>query len=155
DQRHRYIELLGDEVEIALGASRQIGIAPAFSRRLLPAWKLLVDWLHAPESSGNAGQVPVGFAGLAIAVGGANFDFIKTVQDVQLGDGQTVEAVDAHGIAAEHRIQPTAATRSACGHTDFRPGCTSLPKLLADVAKLLGRERTFTDAGLIRLRDAN
>ena len=48
------------------------------------------------------------------------------IQDIQLGHGQTVQAVDLHGVATYHAVKPATAPLPACGGAEFTPAFREL-----------------------------
>src|SRR6267154_267466 len=90
---------------------RQIGPGTGIGGRLLPALDGLVDRLD-PGLRALAGRQMVDF--LAVQhITGADLDGVKTVENIELGQGQAVDAAGPHGLAYQRRIEPAAAPLAA------------------------------------------
>ena len=83
---------------------------------------------------------------------GADLDRVKSVQNIDLGERDRVDAVGGHRIASHGRVEPADAPRSPRGR----------PVLMADLADgvargagELGRERPVADARRVRLEHAH
>jgi len=86
------------------------------------------------------------------AVADANRDLVEAREDVELRQGERRDAVDTHGEAQRHEIEPAAAAHTA-------RHCPELAAELADAllrrALDLAGERALADARDVRLRDAD
>ncbi len=85
-------------------------------------------------------------------VGGADPDRIHAVEDVQLGEGDRPDAVEGHGVAGHHRIEPA--------HSPGPPGgrpilFAHLPDPLPGCIQQLGGHRAIADPGAKRLVNAD
>src|SRR5262249_58030462 len=81
------------------------------------------------------------------AVSHTNLKFSQTVQDVELGQGQTIDPAGANGLPHEHRIEPAAAPRPPGDGAEFAP---AFPDQAADIVCLLGREWPVAHPGGVR-----
>ena len=77
---------------------------------------------------------------------------LEAGEHVELGDRETVEAVEAHRVAGHHGVEPAAAARAAGGGAEL---LAVVLQLLAEVVEQLGRERPAADARRVRLGDAD
>src|SRR5690606_17448079 len=82
----------------------------------------------------------------------AHRDLLPAGEDVQLGQEEVGEAVDAGGVAGDHRVEPAAAPVAAGGDTAL---AADAPQGLAVLVEQLRRERSGADAGRVRLEDAD
>ena len=48
-----------------------------------------------------------------VAIVGTDPKLVQVVEDIQFGNGQSIETVDAIGVADDHAVEPATATRSA------------------------------------------
>ena len=78
----------------------------------------------------------------------ADRDLIQAGQNVQLGDEQVGETVDAHSLTRQHGVVPAATTRAASVHAELAAGGA---QELAHLIEQLGREGASTHAGGVRL----
>src|SRR6185369_7826923 len=126
------------------GLCRQIRPGTGIGGRLLPAFNGLID-RHDPRLRALARRQIVDF--LAVQhVANADLDAVETVENVELGQRQAVDAAGSHGLAHQHGIEPAAAP--------LAPGIgAELAATLADLAANLvvqfGRERPLADAGRV------
>src|SRR5277367_89782 len=73
----------------------------------------------------------------------ADFDLVETVEDVELGQRQTVDAARPHRLPYQHGIEPTAASRPAGHDAELLAAFAQHP---ADLVLLLRGERTLADS---------
>ena len=74
----------------------------------------------------------------------ADFDFIQTVENIKLGQGQSVNPPDFDGLTYHHGVEPSAAAFAPRGGAEFM---ADTAQCFADVIELFGRERPRPDAG--------
>jgi len=84
-------------------------------------------------------------------VAGADLDRVEAVQDVELGQRQSVDAAGPDRLADQHGVEPAAAARTAGVGAEL---AATLADLAAGLVVLLGRERALADAGRIGLAQA-
>src|SRR5699024_12421903 len=84
-------------------------------------------------------------------IGHANRDFTDAGEHVELGQEVVRETVDAGGIARNHRVIPATTAGTSGVHADLAAGDL---EVLAPLIKKLGRERSGTNAGGVRLDNA-
>src|SRR5206468_12020836 len=87
----------------------------------------------------------------AVFVSDADLDAFQPVEDVELGDGEAVDAVDLHRALQRHQVDPAAAARTARAGTEL---VALLAQEFAHLVVELGRERAATDARGVGLADA-
>src|SRR5205807_2635168 len=88
---------------------------------------------------------------LVEAVTYANLDLIETVEDVELGQCQAVDAAGAHGLANQHGVEPPAAPAPARDGAEL---ATAITEQLPDIVVLLGRKWALSHPRRIGLADA-
>ena len=76
------------------------------------------------------------------AIRGADLDFVKAVEDVELGEREAVDATGADGLADQYGVEPAAAARPAGDNPELLAALAERP---ADLVFLFGRERAFAD----------
>src|SRR5581483_9616050 len=115
-----------------------------------PALELLVDRLRPVEEGlmrrDVVEQLPIG------SVAGAYADPGESGQDVELGQEELREAVQAARVPNDHSVEP-AATPLAAGRRTELP--TALTHAVAVRPHVLGREGTGAHAGHVGLGDAD
>ena len=84
------------------------------------------------------------------AVAHRHLDRLKTVENVKLGQRDTVNAAGADRLASKHGVEPTAPARTTGVGAEF---AAALTDQTADVVVELGRERAAADARRIGLGD--
>src|SRR3989441_11112503 len=102
DETEGRADQLLEPLEIAPRLCRQIGLVLGPARRRPPALDLLVDGLGRghhrlvpPELGAGLPPVPAGAAAL---------QGLALIEDVELGEGHRIEAVDARRVAADDRL---------------------------------------------------
>src|SRR6185503_164915 len=108
-----------------------------------------VDRLALPEPVDQERRRVLDLAVEPIA--GADLDLGQTVEDVELRQAETRDAVREHRAPQQHGVEPAAAPRPARRRTELVADRTQSP---ADVVVELGGERARTDARRVRLDDA-
>src|SRR5262249_17887031 len=84
-------------------------------------------------------------------VGDANLDRRQTVEHIQLGDGQAVDAVDLHRAFECDQVDPAAAARTPGGRAEF---VAAFAQRFAGGVVEFGGKRAAADARRVRLADA-
>src|SRR5262249_37777878 len=128
---------------------RQVGPAPRSPRRLRPALERLPNGLDARLRVAARGK-PVHALAVEL-VADADLELRETVEHVELGERDAVDAAHLDGLAHERGVEP-AATALAPRHGAELAAALADP--LADLVVQLGRERPRADSGRIRLGDA-
>src|SRR5712692_3355548 len=88
----------------------------------------------------------------AAAILGADFDFFKAGQDIELGERDAGHAVDPDRVAHADRVEPAAAARSPGGGAEL---VAFLLEPFSLGALQLRRERSAADARRVGLREAD
>src|SRR4051794_15820625 len=88
--------------------------------------------------------------GVTHAITHADRNRLEPGQDVELGEDEVRDAVDARGVSRDDRVVPAASTRPA-GRRPELGSAVAQPLTLAVFE--LGRERTGADAGGVGLDD--
>ena len=146
----RHFHQIGEEAQVIHGRFGEILKAAAFLSRALPARQFFEDGFALGEFIGTAGEV---LDSLAIEfLGPADLNLVQFVQHIQLGHGQTVQAVDLHGIAPHHAVKPATAPLAASGGTEFT---TPFRELVIQASAQLSGEGAFTHAGGVGLGNAD
>src|SRR6185312_325619 len=83
--------------------------------------------------------------------GGADLEFWKTVEDIELGQRDAGDARDLHRLAHHHRIEPTAAPLAPGDDAEL---LAARAQQLAGRVLEFGRERPAADAGGVGLGNA-
>src|SRR5262249_59399996 len=78
-------------------------------------------------------------------------DFIETVEDIQLCEGEAVDTAGTDGLPHQHRVEPAAAAWPPGHDTEL---AAPLAQRTADLVLELGRERPLPDPGRVGLADA-
>src|SRR5881628_2166443 len=112
DEAEGRTDQLLEPLEIAPRLRRQIGLVLGPGRRRAPALDLLVDGLGGHHGL-VLGELGEGLA--AVPVGDADLQSLALVEDVELGEGHRVEAVDARRVAPDNGVEPAATPRPAGG----------------------------------------
>jgi hypothetical protein len=100
--------------------SGRSGMIPNTADVLFPSGKGLIDWFAGRQVIEIGRDVR---DSLAIPfIGGADVEFIQFAEHIQLGNGQAGEAVEAHRIVQDDRVQPAAASTPAGGGAELRSG---------------------------------
>ena len=86
-----------------------------------------------------------------VAVAGADRDLGERVEHVELGEGERVEAVDAHRVADDDGVEPAAAARAAGGGAEL---LAALADLVFEGAADLRGQRAGAHARGVGLGDA-
>ena len=76
-------------------------------------------------------------------IGHTHLELVEFVEHVKLGDGQTIETVDAHRIATDDAVEPATTAAAACGGAEFTAAIT---EVIVEAALELGGERSLADA---------
>ena len=139
-----------ERLHVALGVLGEVGEAAAAGDVLAPAVEVLVDRLRVVELALRHRHLVVPHA--VDVVGHADRHPVPARQHVELGQEQLGEAVDAGGVAGDHRVVPAAAAVAAGRDADL---AADPPELLAVVVEQLGRERAGADAGGVGLDHAD
>ena len=84
-------------------------------------------------------------------IAGADLDAVETIEHVELGQRQAVDAADPHGLAHQHRVEPAAAALAPGVDAEFLAAAADL---LADLVMQFGRKRALADPGRIGLADS-
>src|SRR6476659_1069842 len=84
-------------------------------------------------------------------VADADLDAVETIEDIQLGQRQTMDAAGPHRLAHQHRIEPAAAPLASGVDTEF---LAATADLLAGLMVQLGGERPLADPGRVCLANA-
>ena len=96
----------------------------------------------------------LGDGGVALAValvGDADLDLVEAAEDVELGDREVGETVDARGVVDDDRVVPAAATLASGGDAVLM---ADLAEKVARLVEELRGERARADAGEVGLGDA-
>src|SRR5579862_3666622 len=80
----------------------------------------------------------------------ANLDLIEAVEDVELRQGQAVDAAGPHGLPYQHRVEPAATSGPPGYDAEFLAAFTQRASYFV---LLLRRKRAFADAGCVGLAD--
>src|SRR5262249_15768386 len=128
---------------------RQLRPRTGTGRRLLPPFDGFVNRLHARLGAFSRRKM-VDLTAVE-TVTNADLELLEAVQDVQLGEGEAVDAAGADGLPHQHGVEPTAAPAPPGPGAEL---AAAVAYELADGILLLGGERTFADAGRIGLADA-
>ena len=109
-----------------------------------------VNGFAAGKSRGRGGK----FGDLLAVefVSHADFEFVKTAQDVQFGQCETREPVDALSLAHDHGVKPSASTLPACGGAEF---LANRPHVFTRLVVEFGGHGAMTNTGDVGLGDAN
>src|SRR6185312_6555260 len=83
-------------------------------------------------------------------VSNTNLKFLQPVQNVELRQGEAVDAAGAHGLSHKHGVEPAAAPRTAGHGAEF---ASALPQQAPDLVRLLGRERSVPHPRRVVLAD--
>src|SRR5262249_42878437 len=111
EQRHRAADQLLDAAHILDAGRRQLGEGAGAARALAPALESLP---HRRELALRAHGEGEALDALAVElVADAGLDLLEAVQHVELGERDAVDAVQLHGLAHQHRIEPAAAAAPA------------------------------------------
>src|SRR2546425_6702614 len=113
DEAEGRADQLLEPLEIAPRLRRQIGLVLGPARRRAPALDLLVDGLGLGDHVLVHGEVGEGLA--AVPVVDADLQGLALVENVELGEGHRVEAVDPRRVASDDRVEPAAAPRPTGG----------------------------------------
>src|SRR5438552_536670 len=128
--------------------------APLLPQRLADVGDLAVDpcrdltvsrrhelSLGATDLADDLGQVLLRSAAKLVA--GADLEQRLVIEDVEAHQRRDAEAIEAHRVAPDRRIEPADASR-ATGHRAEL--VAALPDLVPHLVEQLGRERAITDA---------
>ena len=85
-------------------------------------------------------------------IGHTDLDFIELIEHIQLGDGQAIQAVDLHRIAANHPVKPATAAPTARGGAVL---AAAIAKVVREAALQLSGEGPLTDAGGVGLGNSD
>jgi hypothetical protein len=121
----------------------------------LPARELFVDWLDAFQGGFARWE---GGDYLAIElVAGADLDGFHVVENIEAGEGDGREAVEAHAVAGSHGIKPADAARAARRGAIFTAAIflAVVAEGSGYVIEQLSRERPVSDSSAIALEDAD
>ena len=83
-------------------------------------------------------------------IANANFQWIQTVQHVELGERDPVDPANLHRLAHHYRIKPAAAAASTGNRPEF---VAAFAQNLSGFVILFGRKRAAADTRGIGLRD--
>src|SRR5580704_19279837 len=111
-----------------------------------PAGDCCIDWLDL-RLRVLAGRQIIDLAAVE-PIADADFDLVEAVEDVELGQRQTVDAARPHRLPHQHGIEPTAASRPAGHDAEFLAAFTQHS---ADLVLLFRGERTLADPRRIGL----
>src|SRR5271154_1771675 len=81
----------------------------------------------------------------------ANLNGVEAVENIELGQRQTIDAAGTHGLTHQRRVEPAAAAFAPGVDAEFPPAAADL---LADLIMQFGRKRTLADPGRIGLADS-
>src|SRR5690242_14377695 len=84
-------------------------------------------------------------------VAGADLQLLEAVEDVELGEGDAIDAGDLDRLAHERRVEPAAAAAAAGDGAEL---AAALADQFADLVVELAREWTGADAGGVGLGNA-
>src|SRR5690349_1524558 len=102
DERDRHADLGGEEVDVVERLLRQL-VAPGERRQVgLPTGELGVDRLRLVQHRLVVREVVDPLA--VDLVGDAHLERVQGVEDVELGEGELREGVQAYGVAQHHRV---------------------------------------------------
>ena len=146
----RHTDQFFDAADVCLRLLRKILERSDLVDLLVPALELLVDrrgvvehrlmWRHVVE-------------GLSVgAIAGADLEGLEPAEHVELGDQDLAEPVQPGRIPSQAGIEPPA---SALASRDRAELLAARAETFADVIQQLGRERSRTDPGDVRLHDAD
>ena len=133
---------------IFYGFSGQLRGRARAARTAVPSGQAFIDRLD-PRLQGRASrQAANNFPVQAIAR--ADFDFLQSVQNVQLGQGDACNAARDNGLAHHDGVKPSAAALTAC----YRPKLmAAFAETLADFIGQFRRKGAFADTGCIGFGD--
>src|ERR1700761_4974111 len=80
----------------------------------------------------------------------ANLDGFETIENIELGQRQAMDAAGPHGLAHQRRIEPAAAALASGVDTEF---LAAPADLLANLIMQFGRKRALPDPGRVSLAD--
>src|SRR5438874_3297619 len=143
DARERF-----DARQISPRSRRQCVEAFHAERILVPAGKLFEDGFAFSHRL-RAGRQQC-HPRSSDAIAGADSDRRQAVEDVELSDGQAVDAVQLEGSRQRRNVEPAATPRAAGDRPEF---VAALGKTRADVVEELGRKRTGAHTRRVRLDD--
>src|SRR3954462_10836722 len=115
--RHRSADQLLQSPNVFDRGCRQVGPGARAGGAIGPALRGFVNWLDFSLGRGPGWNVIVGFA--AAPVSGADLDFFKPVEHVELGQRDAVYPAGLDRLAHRYRIEPTAASPPSGHHSEF------------------------------------
>ena len=148
-QRHRALDQFLDPAHVLDRLAGQIRPASRACGAIAPALHGLVDRSAARLRIRGGRQIIENRAVQFIA--GADLQFVKPVQHIQLGQRNPVDARGRTGLAHQNRVEPAAAPLAPGGRAELM---AALAQPLAIGVVQFGRKRAFADAGRIGLHDA-
>src|SRR5579864_1414793 len=116
----------------------QIGPGAGMSGRFLPTFDCLIDRRHPRLRAFTGRQVVDVLAAQPVA--GADLDRIESVKNIELGQGQTVDAAGPHRLAHQRGIEPSAAALAPGVDAEF---LATAADLLADLVVQFGWKRAL------------
>ena len=107
--------------------------------------------VHRLDTGEDVDAVRVGRQRRAVdPVVGAHLDGVEPVEHVELGDGQLGQAVEPHGVAQHHAVEPAGPAATAGDRAEL---AADLDEPVAVGIGELGRERPGPDPGRVGLGD--
>lgn len=144
----RTVEALLDELDICTGISREVLVPGDAHGLLLPARQRSILHLNLLQDTSIRGHRVLDASTVRQLVRDGDFDLVKVVEHIQLGQVQRRVVVDGERVAAEHEIEPAAATSAAGRHAEL---AADRLQLLTNLIKLLRREWPGSDPRRVRL----
>src|SRR5690606_14392750 len=146
----RHPDPLRDVLDVGACFRREVAEAASPADVRLPAGQLFVYRLALVEDPLLAGEL--GEYLPLVPVGDRHLDGVERREDVELGQEEPGERVDARRITQRHQVQPATTSPPTCD----RPVLPAqLDHLVADLVVELGGERPGSHPGDVRLRHAD
>src|SRR3954451_11708129 len=149
DQHDRHADEVGDETQVVARRDRQVARAARGADVLAPAGKLRV-LADRVMQDGLVVRKGVERRLLLAAIARAHLDALEAAEDVELGDDERRERVDACRVLQRDEVEPARPARAARRGAELT---AALADLRAHLVVELGRERARADARGVRLRD--
>ena len=111
-----------NELDILASILRQIFVLRRAHSVGLPPWKSSILDLDILQNIRVSGESGIGTSAIRQDVSNSDFDFVKVIQDIKLGQVNGSVVVNSRGVAAENEIEPATATTTAGCYTKF-PSC--------------------------------
>src|SRR5262249_7759137 len=138
--RGRTADQLFKTADIFNRLGRQIGPRAGMRGFFSPTGDRLVDRLDARLGMLARRQI-INLSPIQ-PISDTNLDLVETIEDIELGQRQTLNAAGAYRLPYQNRVEPTAASWSAGNDAEF---LAAFAKRLTDFVDLLGRKRPRAD----------